>query len=218
MNKFDYLHTPRHLMLLIIAGSMMLFSAIASATETSAQQNLSGVEEARPGPLGLAVSGEVAGMTTEYFEQAVTDALVASEIFSSIDDSQPAEIILPMIRAKGSFHSNEDIESTPYYLSIRVIKVETPSFSMRMSVGMNAVWVLYHTVDKVELLHENIYSTYTGGWFEGGISGAKRVRIALEGATRESIRLGIEMLESINIEEDKNQGEESGSEHALPMK
>ena len=212
MNKFNYRYAPRHFWLLIIACGAVLFCTLTTANEATNQQSMSGVaQDDRPGPLGLAVSGEVAGMTTEYFEQAVTDALVASELFSSIDDSQPAEIILPMIRAKGSFHSNEDIEKTPYYLSIRVIKVETPSFSMRMSVGMNAVWVLYHTADKVELMHENIYSTYTGGWFEGGISGAKRVRIALEGATRESIRLGLELLESLEIEDDKNQDEKPDS-------
>ncbi len=211
MNIFDYRYAPRRLLLFIIASGALLFCSITTAAESVDQQNQSEIEETRPGPLGLAVSGEAAGMTTEYFEQTLAEALVASELFSSIDDSQPAEIILPMIRAKGSFHSNEDIEKTPYYLSIRVINVETPSFSMRMSVGMNTVWVLYHTADKVELLHENIYSTYTGGWFEGGISGAKRVRIALEGATRESIRLGIEMLESLEIENDESQGEETGS-------
>lgn len=211
MNKLEYRCVLRHLVLFIVASAALLLGSITMATEAVDQQDLSGAEETRPGPLGLAVSGEAAGMTTEYFEQILAEALVASELFSSIDDSQPAEIILPMIRAKGSFHSTEDIEKTPYYLSIRVIKVETPSFSMRMSVGMNAIWVLYHTADKVELMHENIYSTYTGGWFEGGIIGAKRVRIALEGATRESIRLGIVMLESLDIEEDKGQGAEPES-------
>ena len=78
-----------------------------------------------------------------------------------------------------------------------------------MTVGMNVVWTLYRTAEKTELLHEKIYSTYTGGMFEGGVHGANRVRVATEGATRENIRMGIEMLEALDFEQELDEESES---------
>jgi hypothetical protein len=73
---------------------------------------------------------------------------------------------------------------------------------------MRVLWTLYRTTGetgaagKTALLRESISSTYTGGAFEGGVHGANRVRVAVEGATRENIRIGIEMLESFDLEQE----------------
>jgi len=202
MSFFRYLRRPRRLILTVIgAGGLMLWS-MTMATEAVAPENQSPPEDSGPGLVSLAVSGASAGITTEYFEQAVTDALVASGIFSGIDDSETSEVIMPMIGAKGVFKSTISSGDTPYFLTIRVIEVDTPSFSIRMTVSMDAIWILYRTDEKVELLNENIHSTYTGGMFEGGIHGANRVRVAMEGATRENIRIGIGLLESLGLEQE----------------
>jgi hypothetical protein len=186
-----------------------MFFSMAIATEAVTPENQPAPEDSRPGPVGLGVSGASAGITTDYLEQAVIDALAASGIFSSIDNSKTAATIMPMIRAKGVFPGIAEIGNTPYFLNIRVVHVDTPSFSVHMTVGINVVWTLYRTAGKVELLHEKIYSTYTGGMFEGGIHGANRVRVAMEGATRENVRLGIEMLEALDLDEELQQEAES---------
>jgi hypothetical protein len=152
---------------------------------------------AKPGPLGLAVSGASSGMRVDYFRQVVTEAINDSGIFSSIDSSDAADIIIPMIGADGVYPGNELSDNTPYVLKIRIIKVEAPTFSIRMTVSMDVVWSLYRTADKATLMHEIIPSSYTGGAFEGGIIGANRVRAGTEGATQENIRLAMEMLESV---------------------
>jgi hypothetical protein len=202
MNCFGYRCAPRRLILTFIAGGALMFSSMTTAAEAMTPENLSAPEKSRPGPLGLAVSGASAGITTEYFEQAVTDAIVASGIFSGIDNSVTTQVVMPMIGASGTFPSIDNSSSAPYLLAIRVIKVDTPSFSIRMTVGMNAIWTLYRTDEKTKLLHENIYSTYTGGVFEGGLIGANRVRVAMEGAARENIRIGMGMLESLDLEQE----------------
>ena len=202
MNFFGYRCVPRYLILpVIVAGASMFFS-MTVANEAITPEGLSAPENSRPGPVGLGVSGASAGITTDYFEQAVTDALIASGIFSGIDNSKTADSVMPMIRAKGVFPVTAEIGNTPYFLNIRVVHVDTPSFSVHMTVGMNVVWTLYRTAGKVELLHEKIYSTYTGGMFEGGIHGANRVRVAMEGATRENVLIGIGMLESLDLEQE----------------
>ncbi|MAF82907.1 MAG: hypothetical protein CL797_02245 [Chromatiales bacterium] len=211
MKNFDNQCILRKLLIAVISSSALLFFSMAAATETTAPENPAAAEN-RPGPIGVSVSGASAGITTDYFEQAVIDAIIASGIFSAIDNSEKTEIIMPMIRADGTFSNNDISDLTPYFLNIRVVKVNTPSFSIRMTVGMNAVWTLYRTADKAELLHENIYSTYTGGGFEGGWHGANRVRVAMQGAARDSIRIGIGMLGSLDFSQVENQTEQPESE------
>ena len=200
MYGFDCWRVPRRLILIALAVGALMLCPMTMAAEAPAAESLSAPEKSLPGPVGVAVSGGSAGITTDYFEQVVTDALAASGIFSGIDDSRSAEVIMPMIRAKGSFSSIEYSGDTPYFLNIRVIKVDTPSFSVRMTVSMDAIWTLYRTDEKTELLNENIHSTYTGGFFEGGLHGANRVRVAMEGAMRESTRIGVGKLESLDLE------------------
>ena len=200
MHCFDYWRVPRRIILIAITGSALMYCSMSMATEAPAAESLSVPEKSLPGPIGVAVSGGSAGITTGYFEQAVTDALITSGIFSGVDDSKSAEVIMPMIRAKGSFSSIEYSGDTPYFLNIRITKVDTPSFSVRMTVSMDTIWTLYRTDEKIELLNEKIHSTYTGGFFEGGLHGANRVRVAMEGAMRESILVGMEKFEALDLD------------------
>jgi len=186
MNFFGAQYVSRYMVSTIIAGGILMFCSVAMAAP----------ESSKPGPLGLAVAGASSGINPDYFKQAVTDAINDSGIFSSIDNSDAADIIIPMIGADGIYPGNELSDNTPYVLNIRIIKVDAPSFSIRMTGSMNVVWTLYRTADKATLLQEIIPSTYTGRAFEGGIIGANRVRVGTEGAARENIRIGMEMLES----------------------
>jgi hypothetical protein len=213
----------RYLILLFVAASALAFCSMTIAAETAAETTAaedlsepgskpeskpeSKPGEVRPGPVGLRVVGASAGITTDYFEQAITDALVASELFSSVDNSTTAETVLPMIRAKGVFPGTVEIDRTPYFLEVRIVKLDTPTFSVYMTVGMNVIWTLYRTAGKTELLHEKIYTTYTGGMFEGGIHGANRVRVASEGATRENVRIGVEMLAALDLDQQEPETE-----------
>jgi hypothetical protein len=224
MKNYCYSPVRRYLILLLVAAGALAFCSTTAAAEMMAAEDpsVSGsssvstagsiADEVRPGAVGLRVVGASAGIKTDYFEQAITDALVASEIFSSIDNSQTAETVLPMIRAKGVFPGTVDIDRTPYFLEARIVKLDTPSFSVSMTVGMNVIWTLYRTADKTELLHEKIYSTYTGGMFEGGIHGANRVRVASEGATRENVRIGVEMLTALDLAQQEAEPEPVASE------
>jgi hypothetical protein len=209
MKNFGDRCVLRHLILVVIATGVLAFCSMTMATEAISPADSSAPKDSRPGPVGLRVTGASAGITSDYFEQAIIEALVASGIFSSIDNSKTAETIMPMIRVKGVFPGTVEIDNTPYFLDVRIIKLDTPTFSVYMTVGMNVVWTLYRTAEKTELLHEKIYSTYTGGMFEGGVHGANRVRVATEGATRENIRMGIEMLEALDFEQELDEESES---------
>lgn len=189
MNFFDARYVSRYIILTIIASGILMFYSVAMAAP----------ESSKPGPLGLAVTGASSGIKADYFKQIVTDAINDSGIFSSIDIADAADVIIPMIRADSTYPGVELSGNTPYVLNIRIIKVDAPAFSIRMTVSMDVVWSLSRTADQAVLLQEIIVSTYTGRAFEGGIIGANRVRAGSEGAARENIRIGMEMLESVNF-------------------
>ena len=216
MNIREHQCMLRQLIVVVVTSSALMFCSIGTATEAAPGVESSIPANDLPGPVEIAVSGASAGITTEYMEQAVTDAILISHIFSGIDDSGSAEVRMPMIRADSVFSVTEHDSNTPYFLSIRVIKVITPSFSIRMTVSMNVIWSLYRTAENTELMHENIASNYTGGVFEGGLSGANRVRVAMEGAMRENIRIGMDMLAALNLEPEVNQGDKPGTEIVTP--
>jgi len=200
MNQSGKSGTFRMLIFVFALTGALAFCPATAANENSVPANDGNVETPLPGPAGLGVSGASAGITTEYFEQAVTDALEAGNIFSEVDTSEGTETVMSMLRVKGVFSSSAEVnETTPYFLNVRVIKVDTPSFSMRMKVGMDAVWTLYRVADKVELMNEKIHSTYTGGIFEGGVHGANRVRVAMEGAAVENARIGAELIGAMDF-------------------
>jgi hypothetical protein len=72
-------------MLIVIAGGALTLCPMAPATEAITPEDTPAAETMPPlrsSPVGLAVSGASAGITTDYFEQAVTDAIVASGVFS----------------------------------------------------------------------------------------------------------------------------------------
>ena len=180
MSVSSHRWAPRRLILLAVVGSALTLCSMTTAAQAVAPKILPVRDPTHLGSVELAVSGASAGIQTEYFEQAVTDAIVASGLFPGPD--------------------GEDSHRAPYVLDIRIIKIGTPSFATRMTVSMNVVWKLYRTAEKKTLLHENVQSTYTGKAFEGGLIGANRVRVATEGAARENIRMGVEMLSSVGLE------------------
>ncbi len=192
---------PRCLVLIAIAAGASMFCSVSMADEAAVSQGAAVGENDGPGMVGLGVSGASAGITSDYFEQALTEAIVADRIFSGVSSTHEAAVILPMIRADGIFPSTEVSGDTPYFLSVRIIRVDTPSFGLRMTVDMQAMWTLYRTANKEVLFNEKILSTYTGGVFEGGIHGGNRVRVAMEGAARESIRIGLGKIVALDLEQ-----------------
>ena len=203
------------LQLVMIVFLITMSSAMATADESPTVQGEPVAADGRPGPLGIAVSGSSAGVSADYFDQAVTEAVEASGIFSSIADSEAAKISVRMLRVEGEFPSIEEAKKAPYFLHIRVIRVDTPSFSVRMTVGIDVILTLYRSADKTELMSERIESSYTGGFFEGGLHGGNRVRVAMEGAMRENVRVGVEKLASVDfdvIKEDLSETADTGPE------
>lgn len=177
MIQFDYRHVPGTLRLIIILCGVLMLSSMTSSKEVM-NPEFQAQETVHPIPIKLSVRGASAGIQAAYFERSVVDALITSGVLSGLDDN----------------------DGKPYALNIRIIKVDAPSFSYKMTVDMRVVWDLIRSADGVRVLHESIESTYTGGPFEGGMIGANRVRVAAEGAARENIRIGLAKIAGLDLD------------------
>ncbi|MBT4522753.1 MAG: hypothetical protein HOC23_22365 [Halieaceae bacterium] len=168
-------HRARNYLLVLAASIAMTCAPGTFASELAPRMDLSSeAEKNYASPVELTVRGASAGITTDYYEQALVEAINTSDLFP-VDDKQR------------------------YSLDVRVVRVDTPSFSKNMTVTMKVVWKFYRSGEKVALLDEGIVTTYTGKAFEGGIVGANRVRVAMEGAARESIRSGMALLAALDL-------------------
>ncbi len=176
MIQFDYGHAPVTVRLITILCGVLMLSSLTSSKEVM-NPEIQAPEAVHPIPIELSVRGASAGIQAEYFERSVVDALVTSDVLSGLDDS----------------------DGKPYSLNIRIIKVDAPAFSYKMTVDMRVIWDLIRAADGARVLHENIQSTYTGGPFEGGVIGANRVRVAAEGAARENIRIGLAKIAGLDL-------------------
>lgn len=175
--SFSYRRLPRPVVLLGLVCGVVLLSSMTSSKEVMNPEIASTPDTNYPIPFELTVRGASAGIQTEYFEQTIVDAIVANQLFIGLQNGNGKD----------------------YLLNIRIIKVNAPSFSHKMTVDMNVIWDLSRAGDGVHILHEKVSTSYTGGVFEGGLIGANRVRAATEGAARENIRAGLEMIASLDF-------------------
>lgn len=173
----SYRSAPRPVVLLAIVCGVVLLSSMTSSKEVMNPEIASKPAKNYPIPFELTVRGASAGIQTEYFEQTIVDAIVANQLSAGLENG----------------------DSKGYSLNIRIIKVNAPLFSHKMTVHMNVIWDLSRTSDGLQILHEKVSTSYTGGVFEGGLIGANRVRVATEGAARENIRVGLEMIASLDF-------------------
>lgn len=174
MSLRAYRHRIRICVLIFITSFVFLPGSLAIANDLAPKVKLLKSDKNYSTPIELSVRGASAGITADYYEQAVVDAINSSDIFPNSDNKY-------------------------YSLDIRIVKIDTPSFSKNMTVSMKAVWKFYRTAEKTPLFEKNILSTYTGKAFEGGLIGANRVRVAMEGAARESVRTGMGLLATLNL-------------------
>ncbi len=184
--------------ILSIAARVLCSLAIVSL-EAKTLDVSQATEAGQTAKISLAVSGASAGITTDYFEQALADAMLGSSGIPTVSNSGSSGVTMRLIGFSSTFSGIEGGDDSPYLLDVRIIKIDAPSFSVRMEVSMNVVWKLVDRTAQTTLLQQNIHSTYTGGAFEGGLLGANRVRAAVEGAARENIRLGVDLVASLDL-------------------
>jgi len=117
----------------------------------------------------------------------------------SISNNDFAEAIEKSIIENSLFTKVIHGSDSDYFLNATIINISTPSFGASMTVSMETAWSLRNTRSRHVVMRESIKSSYTAGAF-AAFAGVTRVRLAVEGAARENIRLGLIAISKLQLE------------------
>lgn len=157
---------------LLLAACSTVTSTEGMSPEPAAYAGLT----QNPQTVSILVSGEPRGITLENFEQALADAVAASQVFSAVTDTGDC------------------------LLEVRMHNVTQPMFAAGFTITIESTWKVFRLSDRALLWSEPVNVTYKGGAMEGGLLGANRSRVATERAARENIRQGIRTLGKADLD------------------
>lgn len=85
-----------------------------------------------------------------------------------------------------------------YLLTVSVFQVEQPAFGLSFTVNMEAGWTLQRVNNGTIVWQESIKSTHTATVGDA-FAGAKRLRLATEGAARNNIAQGLAKISQLSL-------------------
>ncbi len=119
--------------------------------------------------------GEIT-ISPDDFQSALCEALAKAVVFNSVNKSDPAE----------------------YLLEVDIIRADQPPFGLNMKASLSAEWKLTRLSDHHVVLRDVVTGSHTATMGDAFV-GAVRVRLATEGAVRETIKEGIERLSRLDL-------------------
>jgi len=117
----------------------------------------------------------------------------------NISNEDFAKAIEDSIMQNGLFTQVIHGDNSDYILNVTIADISKPlGLGFSFSVSMEAGWSLIDAKNKKIVMKESIKSTYTASLSESVI-GATRYRLAVEGAARENIRLGLIAISKLKL-------------------
>jgi hypothetical protein len=117
----------------------------------------------------------------------------------SISNDDFAKAIEESIIKSGLFTNVIHGKNSDYTLNVTIIYMSKPLFGARFTLNIEAAWSLVKTVTQDIVMRESIKSSYTAT-MEDAFVGATRFRLAVEGAARENIRLGLLSISKLQLQ------------------
>lgn len=142
--------------------------------------------------------------TTQHHQKTVSVKAQGGAETSAMDtpnisNGNLAEAIEESIDKNGLFTRVIHGDDADYVLSITVINMSTPVFGLSFTVSMEAAWSLSEQKTKKVIMRDSIKSTHTASVGDAFVA-VKRQRLAVEGAIRENIRLGLMNVSKLQLD------------------
>jgi hypothetical protein len=118
---------------------------------------------------------------------------------SNISNSAFAEAIEKSIIKNGLFAEVIHGSGFDYVLNVTIVNVSKPLFGASFTVDMETAWSLVNPTNKNVAMRESIKSSYTATMSDAFV-GVTRLRLALEGAARENIHLGLVAISKLQLD------------------
>lgn len=110
------------------------------------------------------------------FAEALSDAITRSKVFSAV------------VQGKGG----------NYQLDVALVSMTQPSFGASFTVDMEAGWSLRRTDSAAVVWQASVKSKHTATVGDAFV-GVERLRLATEGAAKNNIKQGLEMISRLNL-------------------
>lgn len=116
----------------------------------------------------------------------------------NISNDDFAKAIEESIIKSGLFTQVVHAKDSDYMINVSIVYISKPLFGASFTVNMETGWSLVNTVGKDSVMRESIKSSFTAT--TGDAFGANtRLRLAVEGAARENIRLGLIAISKLQL-------------------
>jgi hypothetical protein len=169
------------------ALAVLAFALLVGGCASPANRDsmVASVAPARTIAATVSVTTRGGGETDPLAVSGVADADLKAAIETSIAQ---ARLFRGVVQAPGG----------DYALTVFITQVVRPTFGASMTVQMEAGWNLARASDKAVAMRRSVKSTYTAP-ASAAFAGVERVRLALEGAVRENIRIGLEAIAALEL-------------------
>lgn len=118
---------------------------------------------------------------------------------SNISNGDLAKAIEGSIVENGLFTQVIHGGDSDYLLNVTIVNMSKPMFGASFTVRMEAAWSLTERKTKKVVMRDSIKSSHTATMGQAFI-GVTRLRLALEGAVRENIRLGLMGISRLQLD------------------
>lgn len=173
------------LVVAMVGGSAGLTGCATPATkEAMTARGIPGVQQHRK---SVAVSTQGGNETGAMESSNISNGEFAKAIEESITQNK---LFTQVIQGQGG---------ADYLLNVAIVNMSKPSFGASFTVSMEGAWTLTQVSTKKVVMRESIRSSATATIGQAFV-GAERLRLAVEGAARENIRLGLTAISKLHLE------------------
>ena len=111
------------------------------------------------------------------FAAAIEESIIENKLFTQV------------------IHGN----GSDYLLNVAIISISKPVFGGNFTVDMESGWTLTDQTNQKNVMRKSIKSSHTATMGQA-FSGAKRLRLAVEGAARKNIQKGLMAISELQLE------------------
>ena len=117
--------------------------------------------------------------------------------YTNVSNEDLAAAIEESIVATGLFSSVIKGNGADYKLDVLLVSMSKPMFSFYFTIDMEMAWVLVNVRTGDAVMIESIRSSYTET--SGAFLAETKIRIAVEGATQNNIRQGLNKIAALSL-------------------
>ena len=177
----------RFIKLLTISTAIFIFSNISGCSSPVSKEAIvvSQIAVSKHHDKTVSISTQGGSETTAMDSTNISDEELSAAITESITRNKLFQKVIQ------NGHSD-------YKLNVSIINISKPVFGLTFTVQMEAAWSLIDLNDNSVVMRETINSSHTTSFSEA-FAAVTRLKMAVEGAVKENIRLALTKISQLEL-------------------